>query len=220
MTSEKFIFRILRAFQDDLLKSRLGMPGVACSPAGEFSLSGTSETANDFFFPLVVIDADLWPADSTAMVIPSVKLPEPFRSMLAHPMHMTEKVEAFYKDTVDVNVLESGHRDGIYRRKIVLTLRKTGEIVQYGLVQINLACCSPEVKRRILEEKTPLGRILIENNVLRRIEPTSFLSVQPGPTLAKELNLDGLPTIFGRTGVIFCDDQPAIAVLEILTPIR
>lgn len=182
-------------------------------------MSDKPASSPDSVFPLVVIDAEHWPADSTATIIPATHLPEPYQSLLAHPMHMTEKVEAFYGDTVEVRVLTSGHREGIYQRKIVLTLRKTGEIVQFGLVQINLACCSPEVSRRILEEKTPLGRILIEHNVLRRIEPTCFLKVTPGPTLAGELGLTECPILYGRTGVIFCDNQPAIAVLEILSPI-
>ena len=171
-------------------------------------------------FPLVVVDAEHWPADTVATIVPASMLQEPYRGLLAHTMHMTETLEAFYRDTVDVRVLSSGHRDGIYQRKILLTLRKTGEIVQFGLVQINLSCCSQEVSRRILEEKTPLGRILIENNVLRRIEPTGFLRIEPGPTLAAEMGLVGAPVLYGRTGVIFCDNQPTIAVLEILSPTR
>ncbi|WP_020474356.1 hypothetical protein [Zavarzinella formosa] len=181
-------------------------------------MSAIPKSSADPFFPLVVIDADHWPSDASISVIPAVRLPEPFRGLLAHTMHMTETVEAFYDDAVNVKVLSSEDRRGIYHRRILLTLNGTGRIVQFGLVQINLSCCSPEVAARIREEKTPLGRILIEHNVLRRIEPTSFLKVEPGPTLAREMGLTGAPTLYGRTGVIFCDDQPAIAVLEILSP--
>ncbi len=170
------------------------------------------------FFPLVTIDADHWPADATATVVPAVRLPEPYYGLLAHPMHMTETVEAFYGDAVDVRVLASGHQGAIYHRRILLTLRGTGRVVQFGFVRINLACCSAPVRDSIKAEKTPLGRILVENNVLRRIEPTSFLKVDPGPTLAREMELVGTPELYGRTGVIFFDDRPAISVLEILAP--
>ena len=42
--------------------------------------------------------------------------------------------------------------------------------------------------------------------------------MRAGPMLAQDMGLTGSPTLDGRTGVIFCDDQPAIAVLEILSP--
>jgi hypothetical protein len=32
--------------------------------------------------------------------------------------------------------------------------------------------------------------------------------------------LTGSESLYGRTGVIFCNDQPAIAVLELLSPVR
>ena len=55
--------------------------------------------------------------------------------------------------------------------------------VAIGLVLIRLDYCSPEVRAEILEEQTPLGRILINHNVLRRIEPTDYLRVTPGPEM-------------------------------------
>jgi hypothetical protein len=76
------------------------------------------------------------------------------------------------------------------------------------------------VRDAILEEKTPLGRVLIDNNVLRRIEPTAFLQITPGPKLADWFGLSRPETCYGRLGVIFCDDRPAIAVLEILAPVK
>ncbi|MSR53788.1 MAG: hypothetical protein EXS09_10930 [Gemmataceae bacterium] len=171
-------------------------------------------------FPLVTVDSVLWPADSTATMIPATDIPDPYRELLAHSLHMTVVVEEFYKSPVDVRVLESGRDAGgdSYYRRIVLTLRGTDRIVQYGLVRIDLGCLPEPVRDAIVAEKTPLGRVLIDHNVLRRIEPTAFLKVQPGPTLMQQLGLADSSTLYGRTGVIFCDDRPAIAVLELLCP--
>ena len=170
-------------------------------------------------FPLVVIDAVLWPADSTVAIVSAPDVPEPYRGLLAHHHHMTVTVEAHYGGPVDVRVLESGRDGDGYFRRVVLTLHGTDRIVQYGLVRINLALLDPAVRAAIVEQKTPLGRILIEHNVLRRVEPTAFLRVEPGPTLCAHLALARPVTLYGRTGVIFCNDQPAIAVLEILSPV-
>jgi chorismate-pyruvate lyase len=170
-------------------------------------------------FPLVVIDSVLWPADSAVTYIPAVDMPEPYRGLLAHTHHMTVTVEAFYGCPVDVRVLESGRDGDDYHRRIVLTLHGTDRIVQYGLVRINLALLDPAVSREIVGQEAPLGRILIEHNVLRRVEPTAFLQVEPGPALCRDLGLARPAPLYGRTGVIFCNDQPAIAVLEVLSPV-
>lgn len=183
-------------------------------------MANHSLTNNETFFPLVTIDVDHWPLDSTATVIPAERLPQPYRQLLAHTVHMTETVEAFYRDAVDVHVLGSGYHGPIYFRQILLTLRQTGRIVQYGFVRINLPCCSPAVRDEITRERTPLGRILVQHNVLRRIEPTSFLKVEPGPSFTKLMHIPNQPALYGRTGVIFCDNQPAISVMEILSPIE
>ena len=170
-------------------------------------------------FPLVIFDDVLWPADSSATLVHASAMPEPYRGLLAHDQHMTVTVEAYYGVPVDVRVLEAGREDEFYHRKIVLTLHGTDRIVQYGLVRINLAFCSDPVRAAILEQHTPLGRILIEHNVLRRVEPTAFMRVKPGPTLVETMGLAGSESLHGRTGVIFCNDQPAIAVLELLSPV-
>ena len=175
--------------------------------------------APPLIFPLVVIDPVLWPADSAVAVITAPDMPEPYRRLLAHTHHMTVTVEDFYGTRVDVRVLESGREGDQYRRRIVLTLHGTDRIIQYGLVRINLGLLDPAVQTAITEQKTPLGRILIEHNVLRRVEPTAFLRVEPGPILCRHIGLAKPVTLYGRTGVIFCNDQPAIAVLELLSPI-
>jgi chorismate-pyruvate lyase len=172
-----------------------------------------------FFFPLVVVDALLWHADSAVAVIAAPAIPEPYRGLLAHTHHMTVTVEAHYGCPVDVRVLDSGRTGNDYHRRIVLTLHGTNRIVQYGLVRINLELLDAAVRHEIVEQKAPLGRILIEHNVLRRVEPTAFLRIEPGPSLCRDMDLARVETLYGRTGVIFCNDQPAIAVLEALAPI-
>jgi chorismate-pyruvate lyase len=186
---------------------------AASSPP--YSVPGTPHP----IFPLVVIDSVLWPADSTVTFIPAADMPEPYRGLLAHTHHMTVTVEAFYGSPVDVRVLESGRTGDDYHRRIVLTPHGTDRIVQYGLVRINLGLLDPAVSQEVVGQKTPLGRILIQHNVLRRVEPTAFLRVDPGPTLCRQMALTRPVPLYGRTGVIFCNDQPAIAVLELLSPV-
>jgi chorismate-pyruvate lyase len=146
------------------------------------------------------------------------EVPQPYRDLLVHTVHMTVTVEKYYADAVDVQVLELSHIDNTYTRQIVLALRASGHIVQYGLVQIDLDALTAVVRDRILEGKTPLGRVLIEHDVLRHIEPAGYFRVTLNNHFQHWLRTEATTT-YGRMGVIHTDHRPAIRVLEILTPV-
>jgi hypothetical protein len=172
-------------------------------------------------FPLVIVDDGFWTLDfSQVTIVPPSWVPEPYRKMLVHHVHMTVTVEEHYQQPVSIQVLASRRVGESYGRETLLQIGQTGQTVQFGAVRIDLTCCSAAVRSAILEEHTPLGRVLIENNVLRRIEPTAFLQIIPGPKVASWFGLTRPETCYGRLGVIFCDDRPAIAVLEILAPVK
>src|SRR5262249_37586355 len=109
-------------------------------------------------------------------------------------------------------------RDDIYARKILLALQQTGRIVQFGIVRIHLQYCSDVVRQEILTGQTPLGRILIRHNVLRRIEPTAYLRVIPGSDMMTWFGLKRPRPTYGRLASIHCDHQPAIELLEVGAP--
>lgn len=145
-------------------------------------------------------------------------IPEPYHTLLVHQHHMTVTVEKHHGGLVDVRILGCRQQGSSYARKIVLALHKSGEIVQFGIVRINLDYCSPEVRAEIVAGKTPLGRVLIQHNVLRRIELTAFLRVDATPKQMAWFGKTGYATLYGRLGYIHCDDQPAVELLEILAP--
>ncbi len=147
------------------------------------------------------------------------KMPEPYRRLLVHEHHMTVTVESFYGSLVDVRVLAHRLDGDSYARKILLVTQHNPRVVQYGLVRINLLQCSPDVRAAIVAQRTPLGRILIEHNVLRRIEPTAFLRVFPGSAMLEWFGLAQMHETYGRLAYIHCDGKPAVELLEILAPI-
>jgi len=151
--------------------------------------------------------------------ISSADMPEPYRELLVHTHHMTVTVEAFYGQPVNVRVLDARRDDDTYCRKIVLTLRDTGEVVQFGLVRVHLANLPPKPRDEILGGQTPLGRVLIQNDVFRHIEPGGYFRVTPCEKLCEWFGLTAPITCYGRTGTIFADLRPAVEVLEILTPV-
>jgi len=151
--------------------------------------------------------------------IPPADMPEPFRRLLVHTHHMTVTVEAFYGQAVDVRVLDARLTGDTYCRKIVLALRDAGDVVQFGIVRVHLAKLPPRVGHEIIEGETPLGRVLIQNDVLRHIEPGGYFRVSPCRQLCDWFEVAAPTTCWGRTGTIFADRQPAVEVLEILAPV-
>lgn len=149
--------------------------------------------------------------------VPVADVPRPYHGLLVHTHHMTVTVEAYYQDRVSVRVLNRVRRRDVYARKILLELEGDRRIVQFGIVTIRLDLCSEPVRETILSEAVPLGRILIEHDVLRWIELTAFLRVEPRGVLREAFGTGA--TTYGRLGYIFCDGQPAIELLEILAPI-
>jgi chorismate-pyruvate lyase len=150
--------------------------------------------------------------------VPDDEVPPPYRELLVHEHHMTVTVEKYHGDLVDVRILNRQMDDDCYARKILLALKRTGQVVQFGIMRVKMDLCSPEVQAKIRAGDTPLGRILIEHDVLRRIEPTAFLRVIPGKPMLDWFGLDRpLPT-YGRLAVIHCNGQPAVELLEIVAP--
>ncbi len=147
------------------------------------------------------------------------QMPEPYRSLLVHSHHMTVTVERHYGGPVDVKVLDTARSGDEYARQILLELQGTRRVVQFGIVQIDLSLLSPVVRDKIVEGRTPLGRVLIEHDVLRHIQPAGYLRVEPNADLCRWFGLTEPATTYGRLGVIFTDGRPAIEVLEILAPV-
>jgi chorismate-pyruvate lyase len=152
--------------------------------------------------------------------VPADEVPPPYHELLVHEHHMTVTVERHHGSLVDVQILDRVHHDDSYARKILLRLQSNRRVVQFGIVRIRLEFCKEAVRKEIIAGKTPLGRILIEHDVLRRIEPTAFLRVIPGAAMMSWFGLDRPTPTYGRLAYIHCDEQPAIELLEVVAPER
>ena len=156
--------------------------------------------------------------------IASSTAPEPYRTLLVHDHHMTVTMEAHHGGPVAVEVLAERRIGDVYCRKIVLRRtedggRDAGRVVQFGLVRFDLGYVIPEVREEILAGQTPLGRVLINYNVLRQVDFGAILRFEAGPELAELLPIDEGQRTFGRLATIFCNNRPAVDLLEVAAPI-
>lgn len=137
--------------------------------------------------------------------------------LLWHDHHMTVTVEKAHEALVDVEVLSTHLTRTHYSRRIALKRQTDGLPVLFGIVRLSLELLPPKVREEIESQQTPLGRILIDHNVLRHVRPLSLWKVKPGPDLQQQLAVQPGQTCFGRTALIYCNGLPAVELLEIVT---
>ena len=150
--------------------------------------------------------------------VESATIPIVYRRLLDHSNHMTVTVESYHSDQVDVEVLRSDFVGDHYRREILLKTHRSQRVVQYGIVRLNTKYLSDQPRNEILEQRKPLGRVLIEHEVLREIELFDLLRVECGPVLAKFFQVEPGTVSYGRTALIHCNHEPAIELLEVVRP--
>lgn len=175
--------------------------------------------------PLVELNSlfELFPKSELLLAaaehVPASTVPEPYQSMLVHDHHMTVTMENYHRCSVEVQVLDRQQDEKNYTRKILLLKQGTDEVVQFGIVRFNFEYVTEEVMQEIIDEETPLGRVLIQHNVLRHIDLGAILKVETGPTLSEYFSCPEKTITYGRLATIFCNNRPAVDLLEISSPL-
>lgn len=144
-------------------------------------------------------------------------VPPPFDGLLVHDAHMTVTLEAYHQSPVTVHPYQVHQQGELYGRKLDLKDR-AGRVVMTGLMIFNFRFCTERVRDLIIAEKTPLGRILIENNILRRVSTEAFLRIDANDPLTLRFHSDSNRPAFGRLATIFCNEVPAVDLLEVVHP--
>lgn len=148
----------------------------------------------------------------------SKECPPKYSDLLDHEEHMTVTVERRHASSVDVQVLESQSTSSHYLRKIVLRRKSDRQVVLFGIVRLALAALQPDVRDEIMAQKIPLGRVLILHNVLRHVQLNALWRVVCGRELAELFKTQPATITYGRTAVIYCNGEPAVELLEIVSP--
>ncbi len=179
----------------------------------------TLQELNTGVVALASICADFFDAETAdrgATAVPQDDVPEPYRSLLVHNEHMTTTLVLHHNQPVELEVLEERFDLHLYARKILLRL-EGGDVVEFGIARLNLALVDPPVRQEIRKRKTPLGDILIRHNVMRRIDPKWYFRFDKDSPFTTHFANNGQAAAYGRVGIIHCNGQPAIQLLEVVT---
>lgn len=151
--------------------------------------------------------------------IDGAAVPQPFKRLLVHGQHMTVTLEDHHGGPVHLNVHDSLIGDDEYARKITLHATPDGPPILLGIMTFNFRYCSAATREEIVGGRTPLGRILIEHDVLRHLTPGPYFAVSRGPARLLGLELDLPDDCHARLARINCNGGQAVRVLEIITSI-
>jgi hypothetical protein len=206
------------ATAEQIIRSTEGLSGY-CDPIGRLTAKRTVMNPQDELRSLTAPFHGIEDLFIKAEHIPSATTPEPYKTMLVHDQHMTVEMEKYHQCTVDVRVLAKQLDGDVYSREILLLKHGTNTVVQYGVVRFNLEYVTSQVRNEILAEQTPLGRILINHNVLRHIDLGAILELTAGPRLADHFQMPVGNLTYGRMATIFCNRRPAVDLLEVSAPL-
>ena len=126
---------------------------------------------------------------------------------------------AWHRSNTAAIVIDQRFENELYLRRSLLRTGGTGKIVQLGYVRFNFEYVTECVRKEILAGIIPLGRVLIQHNVLRHVDLGAILRFTAGPGLAKRLQMKEGQVTDGRMATIFCYGSPAIDLLEISAPL-
>jgi chorismate-pyruvate lyase len=146
-------------------------------------------------------------------------VPDFARRLLAHNSHMTAVLEAAHQSPMTVEVLGVAAEGDHYWRQIILRRSTDQRTVQFAIIRLDFQYIDPTVRREIEQQGAPLGKILIDHNVLRNVVMLSLWRIEPTDVLRERLELPSLATLYGRTAIIQCNGAPAIELLEIPTAV-
>jgi chorismate-pyruvate lyase len=147
------------------------------------------------------------------------EVPEPCRSLLVHWSDMTSTLEGFYAEKLRVEVLARQAGGNEYFREVTLRLERSGKAAEFGASKVRLDLLPDKVRREILGERLPLGRILVDCGVEFSSRPRAFFRVAADDFVSRALDLDGPRFLYGRRNTLVdAWERPLAEIVEILAP--
>lgn len=173
----------------------------------------------DLLYPLTLFCQSGGHSLPSFEIIEGAEMPEPYRALLVHRGDMTSRLEEFHGTPMVVEVLHREQSDEGYRREVVLRGEETGEAVEYGAIEIDLAAFDGQLRRLILEEHLPLGGLLNHFGVEYRSEPRAFFRLGSDAVMQRVFSMPQADVFYGRSNLLFGEEDRLLArIVEVLRP--
>ena len=159
----------------------------------------------------------------SGVALPQVKaidpddIPLPYRSLLVHRTDMTLTLE---RHSAAVRRVPAAARD-VSPRSVVFPARAagagyTGRPVEMGAIRIKIGAFPDRIRKQILKNDVPLGRLLRDGGVEYESRPKVFLSVTPNPEMMGVFWMREPKTLYGRRTEMIHDGVKIGDIVEVL----
>lgn len=161
-------------------------------------------SSNGILYPLDFVYARAGVTPPTVERVEPDAIPLPYRSLLVHENDMTVTLEKHFGGRVVLRPLSTFLIGEWYFRRVLLAQEYSGRPVEMGAIRMNLDAFSPAVRKQVLRNEIPLGRILRDSGVDFKSRAKVFLAITPNSEMMGVFWMREPKTLFGRqTEVIY-----------------
>ena len=173
-------------------------------------------SSNGMLFPLDFVYARSGVALPQVKAIDPEGIPLPYRSLLVHEIDMTLALERHFGGRVALRALATFTRGPWYFRRVLLTQEYTGRPVEMGAIRIKVGAFADRIRKQILKNDVPLGRLLRDGGVKYESRPKTFLAVTPNSEMMGVFWMREPKTLYGRRTEILQDGAKIGDIVEVL----
>ena len=104
-------------------------------------------------------------------------MPSPFRELLSHKGILTPSLEAFHRDKITIETIQSKFEGRTFERHVILRCTSNRKIVELGAIQIVWELIPLSLQKKVLEGKLAFGTLLEEAKIPYQTGPRISFSV-------------------------------------------
>lgn len=152
----------------------------------------------------------------SARAVAADEIPLPYRSLLVHENDMTVTLERHFGGRIVLRPLGVFTRGRSYFRRVLLVHEEAGQPVEMGAIRMELDAFNATLRRKILRNEIPLGRILRDGDVDYRSVPKAFLAIAPNPEIMGVFWMRQPHLLYGRRTEMLRDGRKIGDIVEVL----
>lgn len=172
--------------------------------------------ASGVLYPLDLVYTRAGVVVPKVKVVPPSKIPLPYRALLVHDNDMTLTLERHFGESVVLRPLSTFTIGGSYFRRVLLVQEYSGRPVEMGAIRMKLDAFSVRLRKKILKNEIPLGRILRDGRFQYASCATAFLAITPNPEMMGVFWMRESRTLYGRRTEITCHGTKIGDIVEVL----
>jgi hypothetical protein len=173
-------------------------------------------SSRDTLFPLDVVYRRAGVETPAMKIVAPYEIPMPYRSLLVHEDDMTITLERHFGGRVILRALSTFTSGAWYFRRVLLVQEYTGRPVEMGAIRMKLDGFGARLKKQILKNEVPLGRILRDSGFKYVSHAMAFLAITPNPEMMGVFWMREPKTLYGRRTEIMRNDTKIGDIVEVL----